>query len=181
MNFVRTVLYAFPQLQGIEEGYREHISNQAILSHDGRCATEKLMVYLMGEIERKAKIAQLKKLVGDAVAGLTLEEKLLLDVRYFGKSEQVKRIFASVKAGIAQGEYAKLKPWTERTYFRRQDKLLKKIAQRLQALGLTKEVFLKEYADIEGVSGIYRYLELQGEEGAVHRKEKDFLLRFGAE
>ena len=175
LNYIKTILYAYPQLTGLEEGYREHISNQAILSHDGRMETEKLMVYLMQETERKAKIAELKKLTERALKKLSLEERLLLDARYFGRSDSVKRIFAAVKAGVAKGEYAKLKPWTERTYFRRQDKLIKKIAQRLEAVGLTKEVFLKEYADLDGVAEVYRYLELRSEDGNLERREQALL------
>ena len=177
MNYIRTVLYAYPQLQGIENGYKDHISNQAILSHDSRVATEKLMIYLMDEIQRKEKVAELKKIVKKATENLSLEEKLLLDTRYFGKADAVKRIFAAVKAGIAQGEYTKVKPWTKRTYFRRQDKLLKKIAQRLTALGFTEKVFLDEYAQLDGVAEIYRYLEIRGDEFTL-KKENDLLDAF---
>jgi hypothetical protein len=177
MNYVRTVLYAYPQLRGIENGYKDHISNQAILSHDGRVATEKLMIYLMEETKRKEKVAELKSLVDRAIENLTLQEQLLLDTRYFGKADTVKRIFAAVKAGVAQGKYAKVKPWTRRTYFRRQDKLLKKIAQRLTALGLTENTFLDEYAELDGVAEIYRYLELRGDE-LTSKKENALLDAF---
>lgn len=175
MNYVKATLYAYPQLERIGKGYGEHIANRAILSHDGRMATEKLMVYLAQEIEEKRKIERLKMVLDSILAGLSTEEKLLLDVRYFGKIEAVKRIFAAVKAGIAGEQYAKIPLWSERTYFRRQTALLKKIALRLKWQGIDKEEFLKEYAGLDGVGHVYRYLELRCEEESVLKKEREFL------
>ncbi len=175
MNYVKATLYAYPQMESIGKSYGEHIANRAICSHDGRVATEKLMVYLVGEIEEKRKIERLKLILDKALSGLSAEEKLLLDIRYFGKMEQSKRIFASIKAGLAEGEYAKIPLWSERTYFRRQTALLKKIALRLKTQGVDKEEFLKEYAGLDGLGHIYRYLELRCEEASVLKKEREFL------
>lgn len=162
-------------MERIGKSYGEHIANRAILSHDGRVATEKLMVYLVGEIEEKRRIERLKGILEKILSGLSTEEKLLLDIRYFGKMEQSKRIFASIKAGLAEGEYAKIPFWSERTYFRRQTALLKKLALRLKTQGIDKEEFLKEYAGLDGLGHIYRYLELRCEEASVLKREKEFL------
>ena len=175
MNYVKATLYAYPQMERIGKSYGEHIANRAILSHNGRVATEKLMVYLAEEIEEKRKIERLKVVLDKILSTLSTEEKLLLDIRYFGKMEQAKRIFASIKAGLAQGEYAKIPIFSERTYFRRQSALLKKIASRLKAQGVDKEEFLKEYAGLDGIGHIYRYLELRSEETSVLKKETEFL------
>ena len=175
MNYVKATLYAYPQMESIGKSYGEYIANRAICSHNGRVATEKLMVYLVGEIEEKRKIERLKLILDKTLSGLSTEEKLLLDIRYFGKMEQSKRIFASIKAGLAEGEYAKIPLWSERTYFRRQTALLKKIALRLKTQGIDKEEFLKEYAGLDGLGHIYRYLELRCEEASVLKKEKAFL------
>ena len=175
MNYVKATLYAYPQMERIGKSYGEHIANRAILSHDGRVATEKLMVYLVGEIEEKRRIERLKGILEKILSGLSTEEKLLLDIRYFGKMEQSKRIFASINAGLAEGEYAKIPFWSERTYFRRQTALLKKLALRLKTQGIDKEEFLKEYAGLDGLGHIYRYLELRCEEASVLKREKEFL------
>ncbi len=175
MNYVKATLYAYPQMETIGRCYGDHIANRAICSHNGRVATEKLMVCIAEEIEEKRMIERLKGILDKLIAALSAEERLLLDIRYFGKMEQAKRIFASIKAGIAQGEYAKIPLWSERTYFRRQTALLKKIALRLKSQGIDKETFLKEYAGLDGVGHIYRYLELRCEEESILKKEKQFL------
>ena len=175
MNYVKAVLYAYPQMESIGRSYGEHIANRAILSHNGRVATEKLMVYLAEEIEEKRKVEGLKGILDKLLASLSTEEKLLLDIRYFGKMEQSKRIFASIKAGLAQGEYAKIPLWSERTYFRRQTALLKKIALRLKTQGVDKDAFLKEYIGLDGIGHIYRYLELGCDDESVLKKERAFL------
>ncbi|MBQ8320347.1 MAG: hypothetical protein IJX81_05650 [Clostridia bacterium] len=174
MNYVKAALFAYPQLGRIGKGYEEHIANKAILSYDGRVATEKLMVYLAGEIQEKRAIERLKALLDKSFVDLSLEERLLLDVRYFGKGNEVKRIFAAIKAGLATPEYAAIPLWSERTYFRKQARLLKKIALRLKTQGVDEKEFLENYAQLDGVGHIYRYLELH-EEGVEVSREKSFL------
>ena len=174
MNYVKAMLYAYPHLSRIGEGYGDHIKNKAVLSHDGRVSTERLMEYLAGEILQKQKAEELKTILDKILSSLSDEEKLLLDARYFGKIDGVRRIFAAVKAGLADEKYRATPLWSERTYFRKQNALLKKIALRLKAQGVGEKEFLNDFAAVDGVSHIYRYLEL-GKDAAVSKKEKDFL------
>ena len=100
-NCVKAILYCYPRLGGIEEGYLEHIRNKAVLSSDGREPAQKVSEYLAMEVLQKAKVRELRETVDRALSNLSMEEKLLLSVRYFGKLDRVKRAFAAKYAGIA--------------------------------------------------------------------------------
>ena len=138
-NCVKAILYCYPQLGGIEEGYMQHIRNKAILSSDGREPAQKIAEYLAAEVLRKGKIRELGEMTKSVLAGLSAEERLLLDVRYFGKLDRVKRAFAAKYAGIADESMRAVKYWSERTYFRKQKRLLLKLVNRFSFLGLDKE------------------------------------------
>ena len=173
-NCVKAILYCYPRLGGIEEGYMEHIRNKAVLSSDGRDPAQKLAEYIAMEILQKAKIRELIDLTASVMSDLSTEEKLLLNVRYFGKLDRVKRAFAAKYAGIADDNMRTVRYWSESTYFRKQKKLLTKLTCRFHALGLTKEKFLQEYSGLDGIGAIYTYIEL-GKDLCIEKKEQAFL------
>ena len=171
---MKAILYCYPRLGGIEEGYMQHIRNKAVLSSDGRDPAQKIAEYLAFEVLQKAKVRELREMVDRALSNLSTEEKLLLSVRYFGKLDRVKRAFAAKYAGIADDSMRTVKYWSERTYFRKQKKLLLKLCNRFSILGLTKEKFLEEYVPLDGVGYTYTYIEL-GKDLGLEKKEHAFL------
>ena len=173
-NCVKAILYCYPRLGGIEEGYLEHIRNKAVLSSDGREPAQKVAEYLAMEVLQKAKVRELRETVDRALSNLSMEEKLLLSVRYFGKLDRVKRAFAAKYAGIADDNMRAVKYWSERTYFRKQKRLLLKLCNRFAMMGITKEKFLDEYVSLDGVGSIYTYIEL-GKDLGLEKKERAFL------
>ena len=173
-NCVKAILYCYPRLEGIEEGYLQHIRNRAMLSADGKEPAQKVAEHLAMALLEKAKVRELQRLAMAALDKLTTEEKMLLNVRYFGKLDRVKRAFAEKYAGIANECMRPIPYWSERTYFRKQKKLLAKLTERFVALGLTKERFLEEFADLDGIGAIYTYIEL-GKDLGLEKKERAFL------
>lgn len=173
-NCVKTILYCYPQLGGIENGYMQHIRNKAVLSVDGREPAQKLAEYLALEVVRKSKVRELIDLVNTVISNLNTEEKLLLNVRYFGKLDRVKRAFAAKYAGIADDNMRTVKFWSERTYFRKQKKLLTKLVNRFLAVGLDKKRFLDDFAALDGIGAVYTYVEL-GKDLGLEKKERAFL------
>ena len=163
-NCVKAILYCYPSLGGVEEGYYQHIKNKAVLSSDGRLSAQRAAEDIALEILRKGKVRELKNLATTVISKLTTEEKLLLDVRYFGKMDRVKRIFAAKYAGIADEEMNCIKIWSERTYFRKQKRLLVKLVER----------FAHEFAELDGVSAVYTYVEL-GKDVCSEKREQAFL------
>ncbi len=168
---VKTALYAYPQLDRIGREYEEHIKNRAILSYGSKMATEKLTEYIAEEIVRRRSVERLKEELSRIVDGLTEEEKWLLDARYFGKVDRLKRLFAAQKVGLCK---VTIKPWCERTYYRKQARLLKKIVSLLKARGIDEALFDNEYLDIEYLALIYQYL-MSGKEIGCSKKESAFL------
>ena len=173
-NCVKAILYCYPRLGGIEDGYLQHIRNKAFLSADGRESAQRVAEYLAAEIIQKALVKELAEIAARALSALTAEEKLLLDVRYFGKLDRVKRAFAQKYAGIADDYMRDIPFWSERTYFRKQKKLLAKLAVKFSALGLDKERFLKDFVSLDGIAPIYTYIEL-GKDIGLEKKERAFL------
>ena len=173
-NCVKAILYCYPRLEGIEDGYMQHIRNKAVLSSDGREPAQKVAEYLAMEVLHKAKIRELHQIAASALDKLTTEEKMLLNVRYFGKLDRVKRAFAAKYAGIADDCMRTVKYWSERTYFRKQKKLLAKLTERFIELGLDKKRFVEEFAQLDGIASVYLYIEL-GKDLGLEKKERAFL------
>ena len=173
-NCVKAILYSYPQLRAIEEGYLQHIRNKAVLSIDGRESAERVAEALAKEIIQKGLVNELYEVASKALSGLTPEENLLLDIRYFGKLDRVKRAFAQKYAGIADEYMRFVHFWSERTYFRKQKKLLAKLAAKFVTLGIDKERFLKDFVGLDGIAPIYMYIEL-GKDIGLEKKEQAFL------
>ena len=173
-NCVKAILYCYPRLGGIEEGYLQHIRNRAVLSADGSVPAQKVAEHLALALLEKAKVRELNGLAAAALDKLSTEEKMLLNVRYFGRLDRVKRAFAEKYAGIANASMQPIPYWSERTYFRKQKKLLAKLTERFVRLGLTKERFVEEFACLDGIGAIYTYIEL-GKDLGLEKKERAFL------
>ena len=173
-NCVKAMLYCYPMLDRICEGYVQHIKNKATMSHDGRIPTVELAEYLAKEICEKERTQALKALFDEILARLTLEERLLLDLRFFGKMDRVRRMFAAKRAGLADDAMRDVPFWSERTYFRKQKALLEKLCKRLECRGLDKEAFLKDYAQLDGIAPVYQYVEL-GKDVGIEKTERSFL------
>ena len=158
-NYVKAILYAYPRMETLKTEYSEHIENKAVLSFRGRESTVELVEYLAGQIIQKEKLTALKEIVDKVWAELSPVEQTLVAIRYFGKPTKIKRFpfhsenafenFESVRSRL-KGALS-----SERNYFRRQARLLKHIATLFRFYGLSEEVFLKEYIQIEAVKRIF--------------------------
>lgn len=169
-NYVKAILYIYPRLESMAKDYVEHIKNKAFMSYDYRETTEKLAEYLAEEIMRSRGISQLKQTVDEILGKLTKQERLLLELRYFRRKKEVKKM---------RDEWGIHFSYSRRNYFRKQDRLLKKVECMMKAKGLTKEKFFKEYMQFDSIAAVYRFIE-EGREGATSIREKA-LVRFLAD
>ena len=85
----------------------------------------------------------------------------MLELRYFRRKSRLKQFC---------GETDFKEIGSERNYYRRQAKLLKKVSGALQAQGLTKETFFSDYARFDWLMSVYRFIEA-GKEGRNAAKE----------
>ena len=150
-NYIKAVLYAYPLLKTVGEDYAEHIKNKAVLSYHSPRGTECLAEYLAEEILRKNCLLWVREIIHKALEELSEEERELLGRRYFGQRKKVPLMHKG-KDGVD-------KPWSERKYFRRQQKLGEKVSAMLSREGLNQEWFEKNLLGVELIEKIYRYIQ----------------------
>jgi len=152
-NYIKTVLYAYPLLETVGEDYAAHIRNKALLSYDSRLDAESLAVYLAEEILRKNCLEWLKEVIERTLGKLNDGERALIEARYFGKKRR-EDLFPIQKKGENN-----VKAWSERKYFRYQQRAGEKLGGMLAVAGVTKEVFDSELANLDLIKKIHRYVE----------------------
>ena len=168
-NYVKVVLYAYPVLKSVERDYAEHIKNKALLSYNNPMTAENLAVYLAEEIICKNKLLWLKRAVEQVVGRLSEEEQDLLAARFFGKKKKsAKRLGVGVGKGKNSPDYAAY----ARRYFRKLNKVSEKVGAMLQCAGLTKEVFLKDFAHLDILKNVQRILDKRVKDKAKRKEEK---------
>ncbi len=170
-NYAKVILYTYPFLKTVGKDYEEHIRNKALLSYRNQEQTEALAEYLAEEILRKESLERLKGIVEDILERLSDVERTLIAIRYFGKKRKIKK----APTGIAvKKESPKNLFRSERNYFRKQQRLSEKVGAMLRCAGITKEVYLKEFAPIDLFSKIQRFVA-EGRDGKISEEEKRWL------
>ena len=156
-NYAKVILYAYPLLRTVEKDYEEHIGNKALLSYEGRWTAEQTAEYLAREILEMRRLEWLKAIVKKTLDGLSDVEKTLVAIRYFGKRKGVKALLSDEKNPLKESG------WTERSYFRKQERLGEKLTELFALAGLTEEVFKREFANIDIFKKVARALEKRKE------------------
>ncbi len=147
---VKSVLYSYPKLKGLERGFEEHIFTRAMLSFDNRRSGEKAMVKMAEDILKKRRLVHLQEQIEQFLGRLSSEEQLLLELRYFRRKRKIKAYLeACVKPPFS----------SERSYYRKQAKLLEKVVHMFERSELKKDKFWEEYADLEELRYIFSHVE----------------------
>ena len=149
IKYAKAVMYAYPLLKSVEKDYDQYIENKALLSY--KCEAFAAAWTIAERIQEKRSLVWLRSRVDKLLKGLTETERVLVEMRYFGKKKADKETI-SVSAGC------------ERSYFRKQNRLAKKIACGLSELGVTQEVFDNAFAKMDIFQSIYRFAERKGAE-----------------
>ena len=169
-NYVKAVLYGYPLLETVREDYQAHIENKAALSVRTDKSAFELAVDLAKEICEKRDLEWLKACVETALDMLTGVEKTLIATRYFGKRRKRKKPFTYEN----EGSKAEIAAWSERKYFRFQNRLSEKVGAILNRLGLTEEVFEKKFAKNDIFERIYRFV-CEGKDQKIAQKAQRWL------
>ena len=141
-KYVKIILYAYSFLRTVGKDYEEYIRNKAILSYNNRKSAESLAEEIAEELITQNKLLWLKEKVEQVVEKLTERERKLVELKYFGrrlKKEEKEEIFSDGNGKI----------WSERKYFRAQDKLAKKLLSLFVFSGVSEELFEKEYSKMD--------------------------------
>lgn len=186
-NYAKVILYTYPLLGTIGKDYADHIRNKALLSYESSWDTEKLTEYLAEEILRKERLEWLCGVVKETLDELCDLEKDLVAIRYFGKRKRLRAIVSVSKEEIKGKTNGKSKGCNEcigegigiekklsqRDYFRRQHRLAEKLNAIFKEKGLTKEVYLKEFAPLDVFEKVHRFVE-EGKDKNLSLEERCF-------
>lgn len=173
-NYTKVVLYAYPLLQTVGQDYAEHIKNKAILSYKSMAPAEETVTYLAEEIIRKEKLEWLKNTVESVLDKLTDVERTLVAIRYFGKPQKA-RLFVRVKSKSQDTEsLTRQGMWSERGYFRKQQRLSEKVGAMLKTAGLSEEVYQRDFAAMEMFSKIHRFIN-EGKDRKISADERRWM------
>ena len=88
-NYVKALLYAYPFIERAKESYTQHVRSKALLSCDGRMATEKLVEYLVEEILRKRRLEWLEQRINWVLEELSERERMLIEICFFGERKKL--------------------------------------------------------------------------------------------
>lgn len=169
-NYVKEILFGYPLLKTIEEDYALHIKNKAVLSHNCATSAEKLAEYLAGEILAMRSLENLKRIVENVLDKLSLEERTLIEIRYFGRRKKMRGFLK--RRGLSEQEEGL--DWSETTYFRRQRAVGNKVAALLCCAGITEEKYLAEYAQTDIFKKIHAFI-VAGKDKKIAADERRLL------
>ena len=166
-NYVKVALYAYPTLKTLIKEYQDHIYERAVRSYGGRTDAEEAVTYIAQQILNMQALEWLEGILEKIFSKLSNLELTMIGLRYFGlKRKSVKEEFIRDKNQFS----------SERSYFRAQEKLLKKITALLQAAGLDEKYFNSEFLVIEELKPICRYVE-RGRDQKMLKREKELALK----
>lgn len=160
------MLYAYPLLESVGEDYAEHIQNKAVLSYRSTRNAEEEALYLAGEILEQRELLWLKNLVEKTLDKLSEVERLLVQIRYFGKEKKIKKRLSPAKEGGYEN-------WSESKYFRRQARLAQKLGGLFISAGLTEKVFWDKFANYDVLKNALKILRKR--ERGIALNEKGWL------
>lgn len=124
-DYVKVLLYAYPSLPRIAEAVGTGAENKAFLSFRAYGSAFGIAERVVEEILVKNNLERVYCALREAVSRCTDQEKFLLEYKYFRRKRELKDCDESALS--------------ERTYYRRQQRLLKKIAEQLAAQDWTEE------------------------------------------
>ena len=161
-NYAKVLLYAYPFLRTVDKDYEDHIRNKAVLSYDSRMTAERLAEYIAGEIITKRNLEALKSDLEKIFSKLEEKENKLIAIRYFGKRKQLCEFLKNEDGQLG---------WSERKYFREQNRLGEKVGAMMRSVGLTEERYQAEFANLDIFKKIARFLR-EGKEEKMSVKER---------
>lgn len=158
-DFVKAILYVYPTMKALAEAIRVSAENKAVLSYRSRRDAMSDLEEVAEEIFLAERVDELKEIIDGVLALLNEEELLLLEYRYFRRKKILKRL---------DGQLA----CSERSYFRKQERLLRKLLAYLAAQGVTEEYFFEAFGNSLCFMKVYKAVANGGELKVCARRGK---------
>ncbi len=167
---MKAILYVYPFLKTVEKDYEDHILNKAVLSYRGNMNADKLAEYIAGQIVEKRNLVWLKGCVDRVLKKLSDGEKMLVQMRYFGKRRKMKRGVSRP----AQSVSGQASAFCERKYFRLQGRLIKKLTELFAGEGITEQTFSFTFEKMPLFHQAYVCIQREKSKG-LSKTEKEWL------
>lgn len=158
--YQKVMLLLYPKLERMAEDIRK-IVNALACSCGGFEAAEQSVERVIGYLYARNCFLTMKAELDEVIAQLGREERYLLEYKYFRR----RRVLA--------GEFADLcMDCSERTYFRRQNRLADKFNALLLRRGLSEEWFRDTFADVPYIMAALEKVESGGEKSFRDKRRR---------
>ena len=147
-EYEKVILYSYPHLEAIAQAVEEGARNKALLSFRSAEDTLSLLERISEDALTARELRLLKAETEEILLTLSEEELYLLEYKYFRRRRVLKGKFAGFALALS-----------ERSYFRRQNELLRKISSRMRTNGLTSENFSARFGRFSPFMRALRALE----------------------
>ena len=158
-DLTKTVLYVYPMLKKLAEASLVAANNKAVLSYRSRNDAMQDLEAVAEEILLAERLDELKTLLDHLLSRLNREELFLLEYRYFRRRKVLMQMGETVSC-------------SERNYFRKQGKLLKKVSAYLMMRGINEEYFLSAFRHSTCLMRVYKAIASGAEKQICARREK---------
>lgn len=159
--YVKVLLYAYPKLNMMAEAVSAGAEIKALLSFRGRADALTEAERIAEEIAMSCRLLRAKETLDEALGRCSEEELFLLEYKYFRR----RRVLAERFAG-------RMLNCSERSYFRMQVALLRKMAALLTALGMTEREFFSRFGEFPPFLRVYRAIEEGRERSVVFKRRR---------
>lgn len=149
-RYVKILLYTYPLLKTVEKDYEECISNKALLSYGNGKSAEETAMEIAYEIVCQRKFSWLKETLKGVIDRLSEVERALVEVRYFGKKRtRLLEVCKEKSTGTL---------WSERKYFRCQDRLSQKLEAMIKR-AVSEETFERDFASTDLIEAVGKFVQ----------------------
>lgn len=166
-EYAKAILYVYPVMEALIEASRGAAENKALLSYRSRFDAMHDLEEVAQELFLAERLDDLKQLLDKIFLRLSDEELFLLEYRYFRRKKELARFGEELAC-------------SERNYFRKQERLLQKIAAQLSLNGVTEQYFLQAFEKSLCLMKVYRAIVKGGELKICARREKRTLRFHGS-
>lgn len=159
-DYVKVLLYGYSKLDMLADAVEDGARVQAALSFRTYHNTLELAQKISLDVLHGEKLRFWKRELSDLLAELSEEELFLLEYKYFRRKRQLATRFADWEM-----------TYSERSYFRKQNVLLQRVACKLSARGLSEERFFDDFGEFSPFMRVYSALKEGWERKIVARRK----------
>lgn len=166
-DHAKAILYVYPMMDELSKAEMQAAENKALLSYRSRFDAMHDLCEVAEEIFLVERLDALKELTDKILSRLNREERVLLEYRYFRRKSVLK-------------EFGEELFCSERSYFRKQERLLQKISLLLASGGITRDYFLTAFENSDCLMRVYQAI-VSGEELKIcARRERREISFYGS-